>query len=235
MNFEGVHGPSKPLPLIQFEDADSLERCKTMSDMDIGGFSTVNIDYVPKSTTEPAHAHFHGSISTDLPPDRPDVFRTGYAAWRTLDRGYTIFGKTVWDIDPYRFIALRVNSDGRKYFVNIQTESIVPTDIHQHRLYTRTPGQWETVLIPLNEFVRTNHGMVVEPQREMLRQKVRTIGLGSIDRVLGPFSLRVAGIWATNWADGEDQQQEYSWSLKENKKEFELDTDRMPEQRPPRV
>jgi len=40
--------------------------------------------------------------------------------------------------------------------------------------------------------------MVVEPQREMMRQKVRTIGIGLTDRVQGPFELRVAEIWATN-------------------------------------
>lgn len=40
--------------------------------------------------------------------------------------------------------------------------------------------------------------MVVEPQREMLRQKVRSIGIGLTDRVPGPFELRVADMWATN-------------------------------------
>ena len=54
------------------------------------------------------------------------------------------------------------------------------------------------MLIPFHEFVRTNHGMVVEPQREMLRQKVRTVGMSLIDRVPGPFDLSVSRIWATN-------------------------------------
>ena len=93
----------------------------------------------------------------------------------------------LWDIDPYAFLALRIKSDGRKYFVNIQTESIVPTDLHQHLLPTYTPGQWETVIVPFHSFVRTNYGMVVEPQREMLRQKVRSVGIGLIDRVPGPL------------------------------------------------
>ena len=91
-----------------------------------------------------------------------------------------------------------MKSDGRKYFVNVQTESIVSTDLHQHRLYARRPGEWETVLINWNDFVRTNHGVVVEPQQEMLRQKVRSIGISLIDRVPGPYSLRVSRVWATN-------------------------------------
>lgn len=209
--------------MTSFHDPSSISACKVMSDIDIGGFSTAHLDYIPPVTSntstdptsptptlpddssEPSfttnpngHARFHGNISIELPRNRPDVQRTGYAAWRTHDRGYTIFGKTLWDIDAYAFLALRIKSDGRKYFVNIQTESIVPTDLHQHRLYARRPGEWETVLIKWNEFVRTNHGVVVEPQTELLRQKVRTVGIGSIDRVPGPFELCVERIWASN-------------------------------------
>jgi NADH dehydrogenase [ubiquinone] 1 alpha subcomplex assembly factor 1 len=176
-----------------------------MSDADVGGFSKASLDWVPPVASEPSpsenkngHMRFHGNISIELPQNRPQIQRTGYAAWRTFDRAPTIFGKSLWDIDPYAYLAMRIKSDGRKYFVNVQTESIVPTDIHQHRLYARRPGEWETVLIKWNEFVRTNHGVVVEPQTEMLRQKVRTIGVGLIDRVPGDFELCIERIWATN-------------------------------------
>lgn len=50
--------------------------------------------------------------------------------------------------------------------------------------------------------MRTNHGVVVEPQMEMLRQKIRTIGIGLIDRVPGPFDLAIGRIWATNSSEG---------------------------------
>jgi len=193
-----------------------------MCDSDMGGFSKASLDWQgpsrnpgptnpPSSTdpsSEPAHVLFHGSISTELPPSKPHIQRTGYAAFRTKDRGATIFGKSLWDIDPYAFLALRIKSDGRKYFVNIQTESIVPTDLHQHRLYARRPGEWETVLIKWNEFVRTNHGVVIEPQAELLRQKVRTVGVGLIDRVPGKFELRVQRIWACNGLSGEEVEED---------------------------
>jgi NADH dehydrogenase [ubiquinone] 1 alpha subcomplex assembly factor 1 len=198
LKFEGITIPEKPYPLIYFDSPDSLTLCKKMSDQDIGGFSTVNLDYHPAAGKEPSHIRFHGNISIELPKDQPHIQRTGYAAWRTLDRRFTLFGKSLWDIDPYTYLALQFKSDGRKYFINVQTESIVPTDIHQHRLYSKTPGEWETVLIKWDEFVRTNHGQVVEPQREMLTQKVRTIGIGLIDRLPGPFDLSVSRIWATN-------------------------------------
>ena len=182
--------------------------CKTMSDADLGGFSRVTLEHVAATPSERSHARFYGTISTQLPPNRPHIQRTGYAAWRNRDRRATIFGKSLWDIDPYTYLAMQIKSDGRKYFVNVQTETVVPTDLHQHRLYARRPGEWETVLIKWGDFVRTNHGVVVEPQREMLRQKVRTIGVGLIDRVPGPFELSIAQIWATNVADTGQQEDE---------------------------
>lgn len=184
-----------------------MKRCGAFSDADLGGFSKAQLDWVPPNERanplNPAdnphgHARFHGSISIQLPKDRPGVERTGYAAWKTFDRPPTIFGKSLWDIDPYAYLAMRIKSDGRSYLINVQTESVVPTDLHQHRLFSTRPGEWETVLIAWNDFVRTNHGFVVEPQAEMLRQKVRTIGIGLTDRVPGPFELCIERIWATD-------------------------------------
>ncbi|KAJ4373880.1 hypothetical protein N0V83_002619 [Neocucurbitaria cava] len=198
LKLEGLSTPSKALPLIKFENPEDIQLCKRMSDRDIGGSSTVNFDYHPVTQTEPSHIRWHGTISTQLPKDQPHIQRTGYAGWRTLDRGSTIFGKSLWDVSLYGFLAIQFKSDGRKYFVNVQTESIVPTDIHQHLLHSKTPGEWETILIRWNEFVRTNHGQVVEPQREMLTQKVRTVGISLIDRIPGPYDLSISKMWATN-------------------------------------
>ncbi len=176
-----------------------------MSDQDIGGFSTVSLDYYPVTQHEPAHVRWHGSISTRLPEDQPRIQRSGYAGWRTHDRGSTIFGKLVWDVSMYNYLALQFKSDGRKYFVNVQTDSIVPTDIHQHLLHSKTPGEWEIVLLRWSEFVRTNHGQVVEPQREMLLQKVKSVGVSLIDRIQGPYDLSISQVWATN-ATREDEE-----------------------------
>ncbi|KAI3327277.1 complex I intermediate-associated protein 30 [Xylariaceae sp. AK1471] len=202
---EGIKGPSGPLPLHDFHNPDSIESCKTLSDKDIGGYSHVSLDWAPNSNSAsdqalqgPGYARFHGNISTELPSNKPDIQRSGYAAWRTLDRKPTIFGKALYNIDMYTYLALRIRSDGRSYLVNVQTESVVPTDLHQHRLFAKRPGEWETVIIKWNDFVRTNHGFVVEPQTEMLRQKVRTLGIGLTDRVPGPFNLCIERIWATN-------------------------------------
>ncbi|PFH58381.1 hypothetical protein XA68_13745 [Ophiocordyceps unilateralis] len=162
--------------------------------------SSSNLSSSSSSPTQSptSYARFHGSISVRLPPDRPTIGRSGYAAFRTPDQRPTVFGRSVWDIDPYVYLGLRVKSDGRAYFINVQTEAIEPSDLHQHRLFVKRPGQWETVFVKWNDFVRTNHGFVVEPQTELLRQKVGTLGFGLTDRVEGPFELCVERVWATN-------------------------------------
>ncbi|KAK0656310.1 complex I intermediate-associated protein 30-domain-containing protein [Cercophora newfieldiana] len=201
---EGIKGPSGPYQLFNFHAADSVNDCKVMSDVNIGGVSTAHLDWVPppapsQTSSHPkGHARFHGTISTQLPKDRPDIKRTGFAAFRTHDRGATIFGRSLWNIDPYTYLALRVKTDGRAYFVNVQTEGVVPTDLHQHRLFTKKPGEWETVLIRWNDFVRTNHGFVVEPQTEIMREKVKSVGIGLTDRIPGPFEMCIERVWATN-------------------------------------
>jgi NADH dehydrogenase [ubiquinone] 1 alpha subcomplex assembly factor 1 len=204
LKLEGLSTPRKAFPLVRFGEAEDLKTCKKMSDKDIGGYSTANFDHYPVTQTEPAHARFHGTISTQLPHNQPHIQRTGYAGFRTLERGRTIFGPSFWDVSLYGYLALQFKSDGRKYFVNVQTDSIVPTDIHQHLLHSKTPGEWETILIKWSEFVRTNHGQVVEPQREMLTQKVRTVGISLIDRIPGPYDLSIGNIWATNATEEDD-------------------------------
>jgi len=207
LKFEGIHGPSGPYELCSFQDPEMVKDCKVMCDTELGGYSKAELDWVPPkpptAISSPreannGYARFHGKISTKLPEDRPKVQRLGYAAWRTEDQKSTIFGGKVWDIDSYAFLALRVKSDGRSYFVNVQTESVEPTDLHQHRLFAKRPGEWETILINWNDFVRTNRGYVVEPQTEIMRQKVRTVGIGLTDRVPGPFEICIQRIWATN-------------------------------------
>ncbi|KAK3996957.1 hypothetical protein QBC44DRAFT_316974 [Cladorrhinum sp. PSN332] len=197
---EGIKGATTPYELHKFDSPSSLQDCKVFTDEEIGGTSTARLDFVPPSSPRSPQpfARFHGNISTSLPKDRPDIKRTGYAAFRTRDRPPTVFGRSLWNIDPYVYLALRVKSDGRSYFVNVQTESVIPTDLHQHRLFVKKPGEWETVLIKWNMFVRTNHGFVVEPQTEILRQKVKSIGFGLTDRIPGPFELCVQRVWATN-------------------------------------
>ena len=100
------------------------------------------------------------------------------------------FGDSYWDWTNYSSLVLRVKGDRRKYLVNIQANTPLVTDLFQHRLFLHHPGQWETVVIPLDDFVMTNWG-VIQDGSELNKSEVKSVGIGLLDKQYGPFSLKV--------------------------------------------
>ncbi|KAI3404685.2 hypothetical protein KGF56_002519 [Candida oxycetoniae] len=164
-----------------------LTNILTRSDKEIGGYSTVNFDIDPKERC----GHFHGELSLDLPKDNPQVTRSGYAMFRTRDQSQSwISGDKYWDWTEFSALVLRVKGDRRKYLVNIQANTPLVTDLFQHRLFLNHPGQWETVVIPLSDFVMTNWG-VIQDGSELNKSEIKTIGIGLLDKQYGPYSLKI--------------------------------------------
>ncbi|ANB13733.1 hypothetical protein AWJ20_4677 [Sugiyamaella lignohabitans] len=183
------------LGLVNFREpalglANLLVRC----DKDLGGFSTADLSVVESdSTSNHAFGRFKGDLSLDLPADRPDIIRLGYAMFRTKDIEPKLFGlasSEYWNWEPYNQMVLRVRGDRRKYFINVQAESAYPTDLYQHRLFLKTPGQWEEVTVPLGNFILTNGG-IIQQQQAMELSQVKSVGIGLIDRQYGPYQLDI--------------------------------------------
>ncbi|KAK7207533.1 complex I intermediate-associated protein 30-domain-containing protein [Myxozyma melibiosi] len=178
--------------LIKFDSPESISKCLTRSDQELGGYSTVNLDWDEKEKC----AHFHGNLSLDLPPSRPEVTRSGYAMFRTKDRPRNFKDDVIyWNLSDATHIAMRVKGDRRKYFVNLQSKTALPTEIHQHRLFLYDPGNWEIAVIPFKNFLLTHWGRV-EQHQQIDQAKVKTVGIGLLDRRYGPFSLKVGWIKA---------------------------------------
>lgn len=166
---------------------ESSSMVLTRSDQELGGYSTANFDIDHQEKC----GHFHGTLSLDLPKDNPEVTRSGYAMFRTKDqKGFLAFGDSYWDWTNYSSLVLRVKGDRRKYLVNIQANTPLVTDLFQHRLFLHHPGQWETVVIPLDDFVMTNWG-VIQDGSELNKSEVKSVGIGLLDKQYGPFSLKV--------------------------------------------
>ncbi|KAI8056049.1 NADH:ubiquinone oxidoreductase intermediate-associated protein 30 [Syncephalis plumigaleata] len=179
--------------LFQFSKETDLTQWIVGCDKDIGGYSTATLEL-----TTDGKARFHGNISTKLPLKRKDFIRSGYAAIRSKEARHTLLGSNFWDTGLFRFLCLRVRGDHRRYMVNMQTDGVVNTDIFQHRLFLRRPGQWEDILIGFRDFTQTNNGLVLPDQMQMLRERVRTIGFSVMDGRDGPFSLEIDSIKMMN-------------------------------------
>ncbi|CAK7895006.1 hypothetical protein CAAN1_10S02982 [[Candida] anglica] len=178
---------------------ESLANIMTRCDSELGGFSTVNFDIDPVDQS----GHFHGYLNLDLPKDRPDITRSGYAMFRTRDQVESwLSGDSYWDWSHFSSLVMRVKGDRRKYLVNIQANTPLVTDLFQHRLFLNHPGEWETVVIPLNDFVMTNWG-VIQDGCEINKSEIKTIGVGLLDKQYGPYSLNVDWIKVMTGAEVE--------------------------------
>lgn len=199
---------------------DSLANVLTRCDKEMGGFSTVNFD-IDRNTNS---GHFYGYLNLDLPKDNPEVTRSGYAMFRTKDQKESwLSGNVYWDWSNYQSLVLRVKGDRRKYLVNIQANTPLVTDLFQHRLFLNHPGEWETVVIPLNDFVMTNWG-VIQDGCEINKSEIKTVGIGLLDKQYGPYSLNVDWIKVMTGAEVE-KVTEKSRSERLAISESELETD----------
>lgn len=165
----------------------SLQSIVTKCDASLGGKSTVAFDLDPAGKI----GRFSGYLSLDLPPDNPRITRSGYAMFRTRDQRELWFsGNSYWNWMHMSLLVLRVKGDRRKYLVNLQANTPRVTDLFQHRLFLNLPGTWETVVIPLNDFVKTNWGEIQEGG-ELNKGEIRTFGIGLLDKQYGPYLLEI--------------------------------------------
>ncbi|GAA5953791.1 hypothetical protein JCM3765_006967 [Sporobolomyces pararoseus] len=191
------------LPLVSLNSSEDLQQFALGCDADLGGRSSVTLDLGPEGK-----GRFYGVLSSQLNAGRKKdgvIERGGYAGFRTKQRT-TLFGTRTWDTSLHDFLRLRVKSsgDGMRYFVNIQTDGPVRSDLFQHRLWLPEPAsdtaphEWSDVLIPFSDFTLTNSGDLSAQQMEMLRTRVRTVGISVLGPKEGRYELGIDTIDAVS-------------------------------------
>lgn len=165
----GLAGPVPDLEIYSFRNPTTAANTKVFTDGGFGGFSVAKMESVTSSGDSPdeppVYGRFSGTISIDLPKNRPDIERSGFAAWRMPDPGWTILGKALYNVEPYSFLAMRVKADQSRYFVNLQVDSMVQSDLFQHRLFAKTPGKWETLYVCAYDKVGRRRGKRADMER----------------------------------------------------------------------
>ncbi|KAK7024243.1 hypothetical protein VNI00_016460 [Paramarasmius palmivorus] len=136
----------------------------------------------------------------DVQPKYQGRIRGGHAAFRNKRR-MSLFGEMLEDIEFHEYLALRVRLGGHPsphtaYFVNLQTNGPISTELWQHRLFfKRTDNRWEDIFIPFRNFVRTNNGELSEIQLEMSNKLSVGISiLGGNSGSAGAYELGIDSI-----------------------------------------
>jgi len=219
IRMDGLQEPSRaPIALFNFNSKQDIAQFATGCDADVGGLSTVNLDLETGSAVNGATARFWGDMKVGVRPEVQGRVRGGYAGFRNKPRP-TLFGDMLEDVSNHRYLAMRLRIGGHQrtrnsYFVNIQTDGAISTDLWQHRLFFhKGDGSWEDIFIPFEDFVLTNTGEIVEHQITMMREKVRSVGislLGGNSGVEGPYELGIDSIRAVNDEDAISPEKEGS-------------------------
>lgn len=195
---ERVKDPTPPTEhlLYSFSKPAELKLWETFSDKELGGVSTAAL------TAFEGHegtAKFAGNFSTDIADEGSRVQRSGFCGMHTTVEGE---GEYI-DLSEYDTISYRVYGDGRKYIANFRTENwIVGTknhDVWQAFLFARK-GAWTDVDIPLDRFLLTWKGRLVESKMELSPQRIISLGIslagGEKLQHHGDFSLGLHSISA---------------------------------------
>ncbi|KAH8100134.1 hypothetical protein BXZ70DRAFT_940534 [Cristinia sonorae] len=163
---QGADEPSRaPHTVFTLNSQEDVDGFATGCDADIGGTSSVNLTLNEQPTNQetlaslvgPSYvsrptAKFWGDMRLAVRPDLRDEVRGGYAGFRSKPRR-TLFGEMFEDVSLHEFLALRLRAGGsprtrNSYYVNIQTDGPVTTDLWQHRLFFhRDDGGWEDVFV----------------------------------------------------------------------------------------
>ena len=154
-------------------------------------------------------AAFHGELSSEIPEGvSRRLRRSGFVGARTRDLPAGAF----FPLDDMDTLVLHVRPDGRKYLVNLRTESSFSgtrerPDIWQAFLGAPRGGAWATVPLPLAAFRLTAHGRVVDAPAQLDPSRVIGLGFslaGDGEREPdGPYRLELASAWAERRAGPE--------------------------------
>lgn len=167
---------SEPMrkPLMNFSDVSAARQWISVNDSVMGGVSEGGFRITDDKTLE-----FSGSISLEN--------QGGFASIRTRPADL--------NLDGYDTIALRVNGDGRMYYVNLRTSSARAAGSYRAPLKTRE-DTWQEVRIPLTDFKYSAFGRRIAGADPLMANKIQSVGFTLADKQAGPFRLEVDWIHA---------------------------------------
>jgi len=195
------------VPWMDFTLPNTVDQFLLGCDQDIGGESTVTLEYKEETDEENGmpiwaddteisgtdvaaglgYARFSGDLSMDF---TGDASRSGYAMTRSKEPS------TPLDLGEFQGLAMRIRSPmqyQRPYQCNVRTSSFLPDEVYIGVLQNQSSG-WVTVQLPFNSFMLTGRGHMRSIQRAMNTHEMLSVGFSCTEKVPGPYMLDVAWI-----------------------------------------
>lgn len=172
-NSEDLFPPSERF-IFNFNSKDEVKKWHLYSDSEYGGLSSASLeitDSVSGGDTSSTGV-FSGNLSLDLSEGSPwRIRRSGFCGMRSKKfDGYI-------DLDSYDTIAMKLRGDGRTYISTIYTENWVNSpgqeEDNSWQAFVYVPqGGWRILKIPLDSYLPTWKGNVIEANLEMNPSRV---------------------------------------------------------------
>ena len=161
-------------PLTDFSDASAARQWISVNDNVMGGVSEGGFRITDDKTLE-----FSGTISLEN--------RGGFASirMRPTDLG----------LDGYDTIALRLQGDGRTYYLDLRTASNRASGSYRAAVKTQKDA-WQEVRVPLKDFEYAAFGRRIRGADPLRASRIQSVGFTLADKQAGPFRLEVGRIAA---------------------------------------
>ncbi|EMR09339.1 hypothetical protein PNEG_02294 [Pneumocystis murina B123] len=182
--FENFPFMNRPLVLIKLNQLNVVEQIALGSDKDCGGNSSAQLIFDEKICC----GRFHGEIV--LNPDGPM-----YATFRIKKRDFL---RPSWDLSRYRYFSLCAAGDSRTYSIDLETTSFLGPDLYRASFTFKSPGKWEIITIPFNNFCFNRKGVQLSSYHFSEVYRIQAVGISLLDRHPGPFELYFRWMQATN-------------------------------------
>ncbi len=157
--------------LFDFGKTDSANEWQTVNDGVMGGISQGQIKITAEKTME-----FVGKLSLEN--------NGGFASFRSKSKNLNLKkGDT---------LALRARGDGREYSLNLYTQRRL-TAFSYRAMFTTNKDEWIEVRIPMDRFVATSYGQVVN-DTPLDPKEIDGLGILLADKKPGNFKLEIEWI-----------------------------------------
>ncbi|KAL2641600.1 hypothetical protein R1flu_009187 [Riccia fluitans] len=188
-NIQDLSPPAEQI-LFRFATLKDIQHWDAYSDAVYGGLSTAALK---PSEDNCETGVFTGSLSTELADSAPvRLKRSGFTGMRTIE------GRHNLDLEPFDTLVFRVKGDGRVYITSLRTENWVmgPVDaeFNQWQAFLFAPkDEWFTVKIPLNRFLPTWRGKILNAEHGMNFARITGLGISTTVEVSPEGAVRGPG------------------------------------------